>query len=74
VIFLDYAVAEALTGDALIQLHSALRNLPENDTDDGPAHLEVNLLPHQKKALKWCLWRETQHPKGGILGILNYTK
>ncbi|XP_059483687.1 transcription termination factor 2-like [Neocloeon triangulifer] len=63
----DYAVAEALTGDALIQLHSTLRDLPENASDDGPRGLEVELLPHQKKGLAWCLWREEKHPRGGIL-------
>ncbi|CAB3361018.1 Hypothetical predicted protein [Cloeon dipterum] len=63
----DYAVAEALTGDALIQLHSTLREMPEDASDDGPRGLEVELLPHQKRALAWALWRECKHPKGGIL-------
>jgi len=68
-LFLDNAVAEALTGDALIQLHSTLRDFPENAMDDGPKHLEVELLIHQKKALAWALWREGKHPQGGILGM-----
>lgn len=29
---------------------------------------KVTLLPHQRKALAWLLWRETQKPCGGILG------
>jgi transcription termination factor 2 len=49
-------------------LHSALRNLPDGAEDEGPKRLEVKLLPHQKKALAWALWRENQHPQGGILG------
>jgi hypothetical protein len=70
-LILDYAVAEALTGDALIQLHSSLRDFPENAMDNGPKHLEVELLLHQKKALAWALWRECKHPQGGILGNIN---
>jgi len=27
----------------------------------------VTLFPHQKQSLAWLLWRETQHPAGGIL-------
>lgn len=29
---------------------------------------QVTLLPHQRSALAWLLWRETQKPCGGILG------
>lgn len=29
---------------------------------------QVTLLPHQRRALAWLLWRETQNPCGGILG------
>lgn len=29
---------------------------------------QVTLLPHQRRALAWLLWRETQKPCGGILG------
>lgn len=29
---------------------------------------QVALLPHQRSALTWLLWRETQKPCGGILG------
>ncbi|KAA0715342.1 Transcription termination factor 2 [Triplophysa tibetana] len=29
--------------------------------------LEVELMPHQRRALAWLLWRETQKPCGGIL-------
>lgn len=29
---------------------------------------QVSLLQHQKRALAWLLWRESQRPCGGILG------
>lgn len=29
---------------------------------------QVPLLPHQKQALAWLSWRESQKPHGGILG------
>lgn len=29
---------------------------------------QVPLLQHQKQALTWLLWRESQRPCGGILG------
>lgn len=31
-------------------------------------HPQVPLLLHQKQALAWLLWRESQRPCGGILG------
>lgn len=30
---------------------------------------QVTLLPHQRRALAWLLWREAQNPCGGILGM-----
>ncbi len=35
---------------------------------DDPDGLMVQLMPHQKRALAWLLWRETKIPSGGILG------
>ena len=29
--------------------------------------LRVDLLPHQRQALTWLIWREAQYPPGGIL-------
>ncbi|KAK2493803.1 hypothetical protein MC885_010283, partial [Smutsia gigantea] len=34
---------------------------------EDPAGLKVPLLLHQKQALAWLLWRESQKPHGGIL-------
>ena len=29
--------------------------------------LQVTLMSHQRQALRWLAWRESQHPPGGIL-------
>ncbi|KAF4528060.1 hypothetical protein B566_EDAN012021 [Ephemera danica] len=62
-------VAESLTGDALVRLHSSLKSCPieSGSSDPGPRGLTIPLMPHQQKAMAWLLWREKQHPKGGIL-------
>ncbi|XP_071510982.1 transcription termination factor 2-like [Diadema antillarum] len=54
--------------DALEKLHKALETCPSPETEsDDPQGLQVNLMPHQKHALAWLVWREKQHPCGGIL-------
>lgn len=42
-----------------------MRNLNLTLGDD---FCQVPLLLHQKQALAWLLWRESQKPQGGILG------
>jgi len=59
---------QALTGDALRILHHSLKNRPSEETmSDDPSNLRVKLMPHQKHALAWLLWRESEKPYGGIL-------
>ena len=40
---------------------------PDSEVED-PESLRTTLMPHQRRALAWALWRETQVPSGGILG------
>lgn len=59
---------KALTLDLLAQLHSSLKTCPDENTfADDPKGLKVELMPHQKRALAWLMFRETQKPAGGIL-------
>uniref|UniRef100_A0A8D2LRS7 Transcription termination factor 2 n=1 Tax=Varanus komodoensis TaxID=61221 RepID=A0A8D2LRS7_VARKO len=56
------------TTDVINQLHKALESCPtEKTVVQDPPGLKVSLLPHQKQALAWLLWRESQKPCGGIL-------
>lgn len=60
---------QALTVDALRTLHKSLENCPSEETCvSDPKGLLVTLMPHQKHALAWLLWREKEKPSGGILG------
>ncbi|GAB1287919.1 Transcription termination factor 2 [Apodemus speciosus] len=57
-----------ITSDAIDELHRSLESCPgETVVAEDPAGLKVPLLPHQKQALAWLLWRESQKPQGGIL-------
>ncbi|XP_066497523.1 transcription termination factor 2 [Hoplias malabaricus] len=61
------AVRNATT-EAIDHLHHSLESCPSTDTEaEDPKGIKVQLLPHQRKALAWLLWRETQNPCGGIL-------
>ncbi|XP_056321311.1 LOW QUALITY PROTEIN: transcription termination factor 2 [Danio aesculapii] len=61
------AVRNATT-EAIDHLHDSLESCPTEDTEaHDPRGLKVELLPHQRRALTWLLWRETQKPCGGIL-------
>ncbi|XP_034972414.2 transcription termination factor 2 isoform X1 [Zootoca vivipara] len=56
------------TSEAINQLHSSLKSCPKEETVvEDPPGLMVSLLLHQKQALAWLLWRESQKPCGGIL-------
>lgn len=67
-----YNAQKALTMDRLHQLHGSLESCPKEDTfEKDPDGLKVELMPHQKRALAWLMWREKQAPSGGILGKTN---
>ncbi|XP_069724065.1 transcription termination factor 2 [Phaenicophaeus curvirostris] len=56
------------TSEAINHLHKSLESCPtEQTTAEDPSGLKVPLLLHQKQALAWLLWRESQRPCGGIL-------
>uniref|UniRef100_A0A182HHP9 Transcription termination factor 2 n=1 Tax=Anopheles arabiensis TaxID=7173 RepID=A0A182HHP9_ANOAR len=57
-----------LTMDRLETLHKSIETCPSEDTlADPPKLLKIELMDHQRHALAWMLWRETQKPRGGIL-------
>ncbi|CAN9497655.1 unnamed protein product [Ophioblennius macclurei] len=56
------------TCEAIDHLHKSLESCPAAEAEaEDPRGIKVTLLPHQKRALAWLLWRETQKPCGGIL-------
>ncbi|XP_063069061.1 transcription termination factor 2 [Engraulis encrasicolus] len=56
------------TTETIDHLHKSLETCPGPDTQaKDPKGIKVDLLPHQKRALAWLLWREDQKPCGGIL-------
>lgn len=49
-------------------LHGSLKGCPaEHVLAEEPKGLKVKLMDHQRHALAWMFWRETQRPRGGIL-------
>uniref|UniRef100_A0A672RQ72 Transcription termination factor 2 n=1 Tax=Sinocyclocheilus grahami TaxID=75366 RepID=A0A672RQ72_SINGR len=67
ILLLLLAVRNATT-EAIDHLHDSLESCPTEDTESpDPKGIKVELLPHQRRALAWLLWRETQKPCGGIL-------
>lgn len=59
----------ALTVERLQDLHKSLVACPSEDEEVAdPKGLKVQLMPHQRQALAWLLWREQKKPSGGILG------
>ncbi|KAM6292765.1 transcription termination factor 2 [Porphyrio hochstetteri] len=56
------------TSEAINHLYKSLEFCPTEQTAaEDPPGLKVPLLLHQKQALAWLLWRESQRPCGGIL-------
>ncbi|XP_067402232.1 transcription termination factor 2 [Emydura macquarii macquarii] len=61
-------VVHNATSDTINHLHKSLESCPTEETvAEDPSGLKVPLLLHQKQALAWLLWRESQRPCGGIL-------
>ncbi|XP_061093000.1 transcription termination factor 2 [Conger conger] len=61
-------VVKNATAETIDHLHHSLESCPAPDTEaPEPKGIKVPLLLHQKHALAWLLWRETQRPCGGIL-------
>jgi hypothetical protein len=59
-----------VTQAALKKFSDAMKSMPaEADEEEDPKGLRssIKLFPHQRQALAWLLWRETQDPPGGIL-------
>lgn len=60
-----------MTVDTLKHLHGSLKSCPQEDViaeDPQALRSGVKLMPHQKHALAWLMWRESHKPNGGILG------
>uniref|UniRef100_UPI0037E76E70 transcription termination factor 2 n=1 Tax=Semicossyphus pulcher TaxID=241346 RepID=UPI0037E76E70 len=56
------------TCEAIDHLHKSLESCPDAEAETpDPRGIKVTLLAHQRRALAWLLWRETQNPCGGIL-------
>ncbi|XP_034549446.1 transcription termination factor 2 isoform X2 [Notolabrus celidotus] len=56
------------TCEAIDHLHKSLESCPDPEAETpDPRGIKVKLLAHQRRALAWLLWRETQNPCGGIL-------
>lgn len=54
-----------LTLETLEELHDSLKTCPnENTFATDPKGLKVDLMPHQRRAVAWLMWREGQKPSG----------
>ncbi|XP_043477249.1 transcription termination factor 2 [Leptopilina heterotoma] len=59
---------QALTVERIEHLQQSLNRCPEeNEEAENPRGLKTQLMPHQKHALAWMLWREKERPPGGLL-------
>ncbi|XP_026823254.1 ATP-dependent helicase ULS1-like [Rhopalosiphum maidis] len=63
-----YLTQQTMTLDVLEVLHKSLDTCPSSGIlMQDPEGLVVSLMPHQKHAIAWLSWRESQEPCGGIL-------
>lgn len=59
---------KAVTMDTLKDIHGSLSTRPVDTVLlDSPRGLKVELMPHQRHALAFMRWRESQRPRGGLL-------
>lgn len=59
---------KAVTMETLKDIHGSLSTRPpETAMVDTPKSLKVELMDHQKNALAFMNWRESQRPRGGLL-------
>ncbi|KAL7298979.1 hypothetical protein TKK_0008077 [Trichogramma kaykai] len=63
----EYYCQQRLTLGCIKTLYTQLKSCPQTPVESDPVGLKIPLLPHQRDALKWLMWRESQKPSGGIL-------
>lgn len=60
--------ARVMALEAIERLHQCLGSMPpESEETEDPKGLTITLKIHQRQALTWMLWRESQMPAGGCL-------
>lgn len=65
---LSYGDNDAI-GNLFQEIKNSEKTMPSvKDFADQPRLIKGQLMPHQRHALAWMIWREDQYPKGGILG------
>lgn len=63
-----FETQKAVTLDTLKEIHGSLSTRPlDTVMVETPRTLKVQLMPHQRHALAFMLWREAQRPRGGLL-------
>lgn len=63
-----FETQKAVTMDTLKEIHGSLSTRPlDTVMVDTPSCVKVELMPHQRHALAFMLWRESQRPRGGLL-------
>lgn len=63
--------AQSVTLDSIENLHRSLASCPEeHEMEETPSQVNIPLMPHQQRALKWLIWRETQNPPGNLHFLL----